>query len=87
MNILLTGVSGCLGRHVAHRNAGDWLVTLGLTPGDRVKCDLASTVPVIDTADLVVDAAEKAHSVSRSKTERRAFHYVNATGTANLLVA
>lgn len=87
MRVLLTGASGFLGRHLARRFVEDELTTLGLLPGDRVRCDLSTGVPTLPPCDLVVHAAGKAHAVPRTPLEARAFFDVNVAGTANLLAA
>src|SRR5690606_13439252 len=89
MNLLFTGASGFLGQNVKPLLERKYEVTtMGISEGDDIKVNLATTVPVIsETFDVVFHAAGKAHTVPKTEVEKQAFYDVNYQGTVNLCKA
>jgi nucleoside-diphosphate-sugar epimerase len=89
--ILITGASGFLGKAILHQLASqqDEILTIGRQPTNHFVCDLASDIPILNAKkiDLVIHAAGKAHSVPKTKAEKKVFFDINLTGTHNLLKA
>lgn len=90
MNLLLTGASGFLGRHIyAELIQRHTITTLGRTPLglSHIVCDLSKTAPTLPNQpiDYVIHVAGKAHSVPRNTRERAEYARVNVRGTAYLL--
>jgi len=84
-NILLTGASGFLGKYIyAELQTKGNVVTVSRT-GAAINADLATDIPNLPSAELVVHCAGKAHSVPKTDIEKQAFFDVNFKGTLNLL--
>ncbi len=86
--VLLTGSSGFLGKilrsHLESINMN--VKTLGRRPEDDYCSDLSKGKLIdIDSFDLIVHCAGKAHSIPDSEIEREAFFNVNTLGTKTLL--
>ena len=89
MNTLLfTGASGFLGKNLLSILDKKYQVfTLDLRNADY-NCDLfRESCDLIETFDIVLHAAGKAHSVPKTETEKQAFFDVNYQGTVNLCKA
>ena len=89
MNLLFTGASGFLGNNLKPILSQTYSIkTLGLTDEDDIKINLAQAVPqIIDSFDIVLHAAGKAHTVPRTEAEKKVFFDVNYQGTVNLCKA
>lgn len=86
MNILLTGASGFLGKHIFKELSEHGNVhTLSRSADATFNVDLAIEQPELQDYDLVVHCAGKAHVVPKSDLEIKAFFDVNVNGTQNLL--
>jgi len=87
--LLFTGASGFLGDNLNPILTQTYEVnTMGFSDKDNLKVNLADTVPVITkNYDLVIHAAGKAHTIPRTKEEKKAFFDVNYQGTINLCLA
>lgn len=86
MEILLTGSSGFLGRHIQSALQKHTVFTIGRAACNNLICDLSVDVPSFPNLfDIVVHCAGKAHSIPKSAAEKQAFFEVNVKGTANLL--
>lgn len=87
--VLLTGHSGFLGSYI-----GDFLdckgikvYTLGRSEHSDIVADLSIKPPAkLETFDIVVHAAGKAHEIPRTKAGRAEFFSINFKGTQNLLI-
>lgn len=85
MNILITGSSGFLGDQINIALSNHTVFDLNRNKGNY-HCYLEKEVPVFTTNfDLVIHSAGKAHSVPKTKLEKKEFHDVNVIGTENLL--
>lgn len=88
--LLFTGSSGFLGNNIRPllQNEYETVHTLGLSPDDDVRINLASAIPQLDKRyDIVLHACGKAHTVPRTDAEKKAFYDVNYQGTVNLCAA
>lgn len=86
MNVLITGLTGFLGKSV-YVYLKDFNSVFELSKPDTVHTiRLDKEVPAFSQSfDLVVHAAGKAHSFPRSDSEANQFFEVNVKGTQNLL--
>jgi nucleoside-diphosphate-sugar epimerase len=77
--LLFTGASGFLGNNLKPILSQTYSIkTLGLTDEDDIKINLAQAVPqIIDSFDIVLHAAGKAHTVPRTEAEKKVFFDVN----------
>jgi len=92
MKVLLTGVSGFLGKYLlAEMDAQQIQVdTVGRTAENTFQCDLAKDsleLPSDASYDMVVHNAGKAHFVPQNEAEGKVFYDVNVGGTEKLLEA
>ena len=89
MKLLFTGASGFLGRNIYQLLEKTYVIkTVGLTPQDDYKIDIARNIPVFtEVFDIVLHAAGKAHSTPKTEEEKQAFFDVNLQGTKNLCTA
>lgn len=87
--LLFTGASGFLGNRIHPILASSYHVqTLGLVNNDDYFVNLASDVPAFDISfDIILHAAGKAHSIPKTKLEKKVFFDVNLQGTKNLCAA
>lgn len=86
--ILLTGANGFLGKSIMKELSQDNIhfFCLSRTSGDYT-VELEKETPIFkENFDVIIHAAGKAHSVPKSKEERKQFHDINVRGTANLLL-
>jgi nucleoside-diphosphate-sugar epimerase len=85
--VLLTGVTGFLGKSILNCLSRSYTVYgLSRSAGDY-RCILEENVPVFNQKfDLVIHAAGKAHSVPKTEGEKKQFYDVNVVGTHNLLI-
>ena len=86
MKLLFTGASGFLGRNVLPLLEKTYSIkTIGLGEVDNYMVNMAETVPhFVESFDVVLHAAGKAHIVPSTEAERQAFFDVNVQGTKNL---
>ena len=89
MKLLFTGASGFLGRNIYQLLEKTYVIkTVGLTPQDDYKIDIARNIPVFtEVFDVVLHAAGKAHSIPKTEEEKQLFFDVNLQGTKNLCTA
>ncbi|MBV4191038.1 NAD-dependent epimerase/dehydratase family protein [Bacteroides hominis] len=89
MSFLFTGASGFLGSHILSLLERKYVIsTVGLTPKDDYKVDIARNIPAFkESFDIVFHAVGKAHSVPKTEEEKQAFFDVNLQGTKNLCTA
>ncbi|MCM0237100.1 NAD-dependent epimerase/dehydratase family protein [Bacteroides fragilis] len=89
MKLLFTGASGFLGRNIYQLLEKTYVIkTVGLTPQDDYKIDIARNIPVFtEVFDVVLHAAGKAHSIPKTEEEKQLFFDVNLQGTKNLCAA
>ena len=88
--LLFTGASGFLGNNIRPllHNEYKTIHTLGLSPDDEVRINLASAIPQLDKRyDIVLHACGKAHTVPKTDAEKKVFYAVNYQGTVNLCTA
>jgi nucleoside-diphosphate-sugar epimerase len=84
--ILLTGITGFLGRSIFNCCHLDNIIhTLSRTSGTYCIDLFANIAYLSDRYDLVIHAAGKAHSVPKTTVEKQTFFDVNFKGTKNLL--
>jgi nucleoside-diphosphate-sugar epimerase len=88
MRILLTGFTGFLGKSILHEIENQHeILLIGRHEGGDFNCDIEKTIPPLPSVDIVVHAAGKAHSISRSEEQEQIFFKVNTVGTQNLIHA
>ena len=89
MKLLFTGASGFLGRNIYQLLEKTYVIkTVGLTPQDDYKIDIARNIPVFtEVFDIALHAAGKAHSIPKTEEEKQLFFDVNLQGTKNLCTA
>ncbi|CAM3021553.1 NAD-dependent epimerase/dehydratase family protein [Flavobacterium succinicans] len=85
--VLLTGVTGFLGKSLLDCLSGSFTI-YGLSRSGRdYQCALEEDIPVFNQKfDLVIHAAGKAHSIPKTKEEKKEFYDINVVGTQNLLM-
>jgi len=86
MKLLFTGASGFLGCNIKTILEKKYDVeTMGLSDNNDIKADLSKGIPkIIDSFDVVLHAAGKAHTVPKTEEEKKVFFDVNYQGTVNL---
>ncbi|MDD2504224.1 MAG: NAD-dependent epimerase/dehydratase family protein [Clostridia bacterium] len=84
--LLFTGGTGFLGRNVKPLLEQKYEVTtIGITNQDEIKSNLADEIPMlIDSYDVVLHAAGKAHMIPHTEAEKKVFYDVNLNGTIHL---
>lgn len=89
MKLLFTGASGFLGTNILPTLCERYKVsTVGLAIDDEYQIDLSKSVPdFLNTYDIILHAAGKAHSIPKTKNEEQVFYDVNLQGTKNLCAA
>lgn len=89
MDLLFTGASGFLGQNILSLLKEKYVVeTVGLTPQDNHRVNIARHVPIFTNRyDIVLHAAGKAHSVPKTEEEKQLFFDINLQGTKNLCTA
>lgn len=88
MNVLVTGASGFLGKHLIQElERLDYKIdTIGRNDSSNIVADISKEIPILsDEYDLVVHVAGKAHMIPKTKGEKKEFFDVNFTGTKNLI--
>ena len=87
--LLFTGGTGFLGNNIRPILSNDYeITTMGITPQDILRCNLAKEEPVLpEHYDVVLHACGKAHSVPKTDDEKKLFFDVNYQGTMNLCSA
>lgn len=87
-DLLLTGSTGFLGGEIVRVLSASYLIDTLSRNGADYNIDIAQYVPSIKKKyDVVVHAAGKAHSFSKTSTELNKFKQVNVIGTENLLAS
>ena len=89
-NIIITGASGFLGKHVVQEltRLQYNIDTIGRSNTSTIEADISKEVsPLSKQYDLVVHVAGKAHVIPKTKAEKKEFYDVNLKGTKNLLKA
>lgn len=85
MKVLITGINGFLGKFLLNAYVNDVVFGLGRS-GTDYNIDLATTIPsFINSFDIVIHSAGKAHLLPKSEKEKEEFYNVNVIGTLNLL--
>ena len=86
MNLLLTGASGFVGKNIKPILANHFnITTLGLSKSNYIQHDLTKpNLPTLNSFDLVVHAAGKAHTNPKNLKDKEEFFKINYTGTKNL---
>jgi nucleoside-diphosphate-sugar epimerase len=92
-NVLLTGYSGFLGRHllISLRSQNKEITLLDKKYTNQelkfIQCDLAKEIPKFNNYnfDIVIHAAGKAHVVPKTNKEKEDFYNVNFHGTKRLI--
>lgn len=89
MKFLFAGAFGFLGNNVRPFLERMYdVTTIGLLPQDGYTVNIAKEIPDLgERYDIVLHAAGKAHSVSRTEAEKQVFFDVNLQGTKNLCTA
>lgn len=89
MNLLFTGASGFLGNNIYPLLKNKYIIsTIGLTSQDDYIVNIAKEIPSLNKSyDIVLHAAGKAHSVPKTKKEKKLFFDINFQGTKNLCTA
>src|SRR6476646_6476836 len=82
--IILTGSSGFLGQHFVKELQKERILSIGRTNAHLIY-NLATQIPQLPAADLVIHSAGKAHIVPKTAQQKQEFFDVNVTGTKNLL--
>lgn len=84
--ILFTGAYGFLGRNIIPILREDYEIdTLGLSPENDIRTDIAKEVPVLsESYDIVLHACGKVYMKYDSEKESMSFFDVNHRGTVNL---
>jgi nucleoside-diphosphate-sugar epimerase len=86
MNLLLTGSTGFLGKHLIEQLKKNYLIVELSKIGDTQNIRLDKEVPRFSQAfDIVVHSAGKAHSHPKNEVDKNEFFDVNVKGTQNLL--
>jgi nucleoside-diphosphate-sugar epimerase len=84
--ILLTGANGFLGRAIIKVLEQEYQIKKLSKYTGNYKVSLDKEIPsFIESFDLVIHSAGKAHVVPKTESERKQFHEVNVIGTWNLL--
>jgi len=84
MVALITGSSGFLGSEIKKNFPSDQIITLNKS-NSTINIDLSKYIPKIDTVDIVIHSAGKAHLVPKTEKQIQDFYDINITGTKNLL--
>lgn len=85
MEILITGSTGFLGK-IIHNNLNLFKIETLSRSNATYNLDLMNEIPkFINSFDLIIHAAGKAHTIPKSKEDLDAFYNVNVLGTKNLL--
>lgn len=88
MDILITGATGFLGKHIYKALADHNIFTLGRNETSSFKKDISKEFSLDQNYfDLVVHTAGKAHVIPKSESDKAAFFNINEKGTDNLLAA
>lgn len=89
MKLLFTGASGFIGNITTSYLKDKYEVfSMGLTPHDDYQIDIKNEIKeLIESFDVVLHAAGKAHSIPRNEEEILDFYKVNLQGTKNLCKA
>jgi nucleoside-diphosphate-sugar epimerase len=88
--ICITGSNGFLGSIILNslQEKSHLIKTIGRSKKHDICCDLAQSVPELDTIfNTIIHVAGKAHSVPKTAEEKQEFFNVNVKGTFNLLNA
>lgn len=89
--ILITGGSGFVGsvivQHLSGLNHG--ITTIGISDTDDIYCNLATSIPELNTYNFnwVIHLAGRAHSIPKTKEEHQLMFDINVQGTKNLCSA
>lgn len=88
MKIIVTGLSGFLGRSIIRENLNfkHEVFGIGRSKSNNVVCNLDSEIPLIpNDTDIIIHAAGKAHTVPKTDLQIQEFHVTNYIGTKNLI--
>jgi nucleoside-diphosphate-sugar epimerase len=87
--LLLTGSSGFLGKNILDKLKNIYNVTtLGLTKDEDILTNLSIEIPFIPIKpEIVLHAAGKVHSISKTDNDKKSFFDINYQGTINLCKA
>ncbi|MGF7079874.1 NAD-dependent epimerase/dehydratase family protein [Mucilaginibacter sp. UYCu711] len=88
MNILLTGANGFLGKHIYSAFSDSHVIhTLGKS-GCTINVDISISEPILlNTYDLIIHSAGKAHTIPKTQAEKQIFFDINLHGSMRLLKA